>query len=102
MIDASSRTLYAAGIIGSASGVTGQIASAINIDDGTVKSGWPVNLPPLASFDPKIHNQRSALSLVNGILYVPYSGYVGDCGTQLLQGRVVTISTSNPARSVSG
>jgi hypothetical protein len=94
VIDASSRTLYAAGAIGSASGVTGQIASAINIDDGTVKSGWPVNLHTLASFDPKIHNQRSALSLVNGILYVPYSGYVGDCGKY--HGRVVAVSTSNP------
>jgi hypothetical protein len=94
VIDAQSRTLYAAGAIGSSSGVTGQIASAINIDDGTVKSGWPVNLHTLASFDPKFHNQRSALSLVNGILYVPYSGYIGDC--QPYHGRVVAVSTTNP------
>ena len=53
-----------------------------------------MNVHTAASFDPKIHNQRSALSLVNGILYVPYAGYVGDCGSY--QGRVVAVSTSNP------
>jgi hypothetical protein len=95
VIDAQSRTIYVAGIVGNAQGVTGQIASAINIDDGTIKSGWPVNVHTSASFDPKIHNQRSALSLVNGILYVPYAGYVGDCG--MYHGRVVAISTASPS-----
>ena len=94
-IDATARTIYVAGAIGGGSGVTGQIVSAINADDGTVRSGWPVSVSTAGSFDPKLHNQRSALSLVNGILYVPYAGYVGDCGAY--RGRVVAISTSNPA-----
>jgi hypothetical protein len=94
-IDAQTRTVYVAGITGNASGPMAQIASAIDIDTGMVKSGWPVNLSTAASFDPKIHNQRSALSLLNGILYVPYSGYVGDCGTY--HGRVVTVNTATPA-----
>jgi hypothetical protein len=93
-IDAASKTIYVAGIVGSGSGVTNQIASAIDITTGKVKSGWPVKVDTAASFDPKIHNQRSALSLVNGILYVPYAGYVGDCGSY--HGRVVSISTSTP------
>ena len=54
-----------------------------------------MNVSTAGTFDPKLHNQRSALSLVNGILYVPYAGYVGDCGDY--RGRVVAISTSNPA-----
>ena len=41
VIDATSKTIYVAGIVGSASGVTGQIASAIDIATGKVKSGWP-------------------------------------------------------------
>jgi hypothetical protein len=94
-IDATSKTIYVAGIVGNSSGVTHQIASAIDITTGTVKSGWPINVDTLASFDPKIHNQRSALSLVNGILYIPYAGYIGDCGNY--HGRVVAVSTSNPA-----
>jgi hypothetical protein len=99
VIDAQSKTIYVAGIVGTSSGVTNQIASAIDITTGKVKSGWPVKVDMAASFDPTIHNQRSALSLVNGILYVPYAGYVGDCGkgSTYYHGRVVSISTSNPA-----
>ncbi len=93
-IDATSKTIYVAGIVGSASGVTNQIASAIDITTGTVKSGWPVKVDTAASFDPKIHNQRSALSLLNGNLYVSYAGYIGDCGSY--HGRVVSINTSTP------
>jgi len=94
VIDASTKTIYVAGIVGSASAVTGQIASAIDIPTGTVKSGWPVKVHTAASFDPTIHNQRSALSLLNGFLYIPYAGYVGDCGSY--HGRVVSINTSTP------
>ncbi len=94
VIDAQSKTIYVAGILGGAQGVTSQIASAIDITTGKVKSGWPVDVGMAASFDPKIHNQRSALSLVNGILYIPYAGYIGDCGSY--HGRVVAINTSTP------
>ena len=38
-IDAKARTIYVAGAIGGGSGVTGQIVSAINADDGTVVRG---------------------------------------------------------------
>jgi hypothetical protein len=94
VIDATSRTLYVAAIIGGASGPTGHIVSAINTDDGTVRSGWPVNVSTMLNFDATIHNQRSALSLVNGIVYVSYGGFVGDCGNY--RGRVVAVSTSSP------
>jgi len=93
-IDAQSKTIYVAGIVGTAQGVSNQIASAIDITTGKVKSGWPVKVDTLASFDPTLHNQRSALSVVNGILYIAYAGYVGDCGNY--HGRVVSIDTSNP------
>ncbi len=94
VIDAQSKTIYVAGIVGNGQGVTSQIASAIDITTGKVKTGWPVDVGMAGSFDPKIHNQRSALSLVNGILYIPYAGYVGDCGSY--HGRVVAIDTSAP------
>ena len=38
---------------------------------------------------------RGALALVNGIVYVPYSGYFGDCGSY--HGWVVGVDISNPA-----
>lgn len=33
-----------------------------------------------AGFDPHIQQQRSALTLANGRVYVPFGGYIGDCG----------------------
>ena len=51
---------------------------------GAVKTGWPVDLTAkvgATNFDPKIDIQRSALSLVNGIVYVAYGGFVGDAAT---------------------
>ena len=43
-------------------------------------------------------NQRSALSLVNGILYVAYGGHVGDCGPY--HGWVVAINPSGATPTV--
>jgi hypothetical protein len=40
-------------------------------------------------------NQRSALSLVGGNLYVAYGGHIGDCGNY--RGWVVGINAANPA-----
>ena len=49
-------------------------------------SGWPVDvkdgLDALGQgFNNRPQGQRSALTLVNGKLYVPYAGHYGDCGT---------------------
>jgi len=44
-----------------------------------------------------VQNQRSALSLVSGILYVAYGGHAGDCGAY--HGWVVAIDTKNPANA---
>jgi len=42
-----------------------------------------------------IQNQRGALGLLNGVIYVPYSGHLGDCGTY--RGWVVGVPISNPS-----
>jgi outer membrane protein assembly factor BamB len=42
--------------------------------------------------DPLVHNQRAALVLSNGKLYIPYGGRFGDCGDY--HGRVVSVSVS--------
>lgn len=94
VIDGSSRTIYVAGAIGGTD-ITDHVASAFSIEDGSVRSGWPVDVSGKLMFDPTIHNQRSALSLVGGVLYVAYGGFVGDCGTY--HGRVVAIETGNPS-----
>src|SRR5262249_33437652 len=45
-------------------------------------------------FTSNVQNERGGLAIVNGILYVPFSGLAGDCGTY--RGWVVGIPINNP------
>lgn len=96
VIDAATGTIYVVGGTGSSSGVTAVIMSALDIQTGMVKSGWPVNLTMKVGFDAKLHLQRSALSLVGGVVYAAFGGYVGDCGAYT--GRVVAVKASDPTQ----
>jgi hypothetical protein len=97
VIDATSRTLYVAGAIGTSSIMKHEV-HAFGVDDGSAKSGWPVDVSTSTSgsitFDTVHQNQRSALSLVDGIIYVAYGGHIGDCGGY--HGWVIGINASNP------
>jgi hypothetical protein len=69
---------------------------AVSLDDGTIKSGWPVVVDTaVAGFVSRPHNQRGALALFNGVLYVPYGGHNGDCGAY--NGWVVGVNVSTPS-----
>src|SRR5207247_3058415 len=39
--------------------------------------------------DPRVHQARSAMSIVNGHVYIPFGGLTGDCGDY--KGRVVSV-----------
>jgi PQQ-like domain len=57
----------------------------LDLTDGTVLPGWPVDIAAALaatgqSFDPVVQNQRGALALVDGVLFVPFGGHGGDCG----------------------
>jgi outer membrane protein assembly factor BamB len=41
--------------------------------------------------DPRVHQERSAASVANGRVYVPFGGLTGDCGPY--RGRVVSVKT---------
>src|SRR4029078_3429814 len=56
----------------------------------------PVSDPDETPFNTPAQNQRGALSLLNGILYVPYGGHAGDCGSY--RGWVVAIHAANPTK----
>jgi outer membrane protein assembly factor BamB len=43
--------------------------------------------------DPSVHNQRAALTLSNGKVFIPYGGRYGDCGDY--HGRVVSVAVSS-------
>jgi hypothetical protein len=69
---------------------------AISVADGSIKTGWPVTVDTaVTGFVSKAQNERGALTLLNGTVYVPYGGHFGDCGTYY--GWVVGVSTTNPA-----
>jgi hypothetical protein len=72
---------------------------ALSVNTGMEVTGWPVNLANIKSssglaFNAVDQNQRSALSLVNGILYVAFGGYCGDGGNY--RGWVVAVSSKDP------
>jgi len=100
VIDPQTRTIYVAGGIGNANMITGHEIHALSPDDGTERPGWPIDVTGMtsggATFTPSPQNQRSALSLVGGILYVAYGGHNGDCGNY--RGWVVAINVADPTQ----
>jgi hypothetical protein len=95
-IDVSSRTIYFDEMTSPDSNVTlKHMVYAISLDDGSVKPAWPVDVnATVAGFDSAHQNERGALQLVNGILYVPYGGHDGDCDPYF--GWVVGFPIANP------
>jgi hypothetical protein len=72
---------------------------SLNVDTGATNPGWPVDVNATAqfgglTFDSFWQEERGALALVNGIVYVSYSGYVGDCGPY--HGWVVGVDINDP------
>jgi hypothetical protein len=98
-IDATTRTIYVAGAIGTSS-IMRHEAHALSVEDGTERTGWPVDVTKVKAgsltFMPAPQNQRSALSLIGGTLYIAYGGHVGDCGPY--HGWVVGINTADPTK----
>ncbi len=71
---------------------------ALALADGSVEPGWPVDVATAlkGSFTPSASNQRGALALFEGRVFVPYSGHFGDCGDY--HGVVVGVSQSDPTK----
>src|SRR3954466_4285773 len=73
---------------------------SLNVDTGVTKAGWPVDVNAAATyngipFTSLVQNERGGLALVNGRVYVSYSGHGGDCGTY--RGWVVGVDINNPS-----
>jgi hypothetical protein len=98
-IDASTRTLYfsAATLV---SNKTNHRIHAVDLTNGMEKSGWPVSVDTAAknaegdSFIPTNQNQRGAVIVVGGRVFVPYGGHIGDADNY--HGWVVGVSTTTP------
>lgn len=101
VIDPRTGTLYVAGAVGDADGITSHALWAVRLTDGSIVDGYPVDISGALGFDPTTHNQRGALSMVGSIVYVPYGGHTGDCVVDM-HGRVVAINTAASPPTVQG
>ncbi len=101
VIDADSRTIYVAAMTTPDRGFTKQQRIfALSLDDGSLLPGWPIEVSKVTyngvTFDSAIQNQRGALLLQGGTLYVPYGGHFGDCGSY--RGWVIAVPVSTPQK----
>jgi hypothetical protein len=85
VVDLPSRTLCFDALTSGTGGVA-HLIYALDLDTGAVESGWPVNVDASVSFNGNqfaslAQQQRGALTVVGGIVYVAYGGMYGDCGS---------------------
>ncbi len=73
VVDTATQTLYVVAFLSSLQ----HVLFAVNLGNGSVQSQTVVD--PLGA-DPTIEQQRGALALSNGVVYIPYGGLDGDCG----------------------
>src|SRR6266487_3586329 len=98
VVQLASRSLFFDAMINGA--IKKHVIFSLNVDTGATNAGWSVDVNATAryngmTFTSSIQNQRAALGLVNGVVYVPYSGHFGDCGTY--HGWVVGVPINNPS-----
>jgi len=97
VVDLSSRRLFFDALING--NPTKHFIYSLDVDTGVTTSGWPVDVNATASYNginfvSFAQEERGGLAHVNGIVYVCYSGYVGDCGNY--HGWVVGVDINNP------
>jgi hypothetical protein len=98
VVDLDSRSLFFDAVING--NPVKHFIFSLNVDTGATNAGWPVDVDATAqyngmTFDSFWQEERGALAVVNGIVYVSYSGYVGDCGPY--HGWVVGVDINNPS-----
>jgi hypothetical protein len=98
VIDAATQSLYVAAMVGDASGAHHRVF-ALSLRDGSLLPGWPIDVAEALAamgqrFNTRAQNQRSALAILTGRVYVPYGGHFGDCGDY--RGWVIGIRHSDP------
>jgi outer membrane protein assembly factor BamB len=98
VVDLESRRLFFDALI---DGLTKKhFIYSLNVDTGTTTPGWPVDVNAAATYngmtyESRVQEERGGLALVNGIVYVAYSGYSGDC--ENYHGWVVGVDINNPS-----
>jgi len=101
VVDLASRALFLDAFTTPDGGTTKKhLIFSLNVDTGATNPGWPVDVNTAAhynsiTFDSAVQEDRGALALVGGRVYVAYSAYVGDCGNY--HGWVVGVDINSPS-----
>jgi len=99
IVDPTSGTLFLdAMTIPTGSSSPTHLVFALSVDDLSTKPGWPLDVAARVQspvrFVSTVQNQRSALAILNGTLYIAYGAHAGDCGNY--HGWVVAVPVSTP------
>jgi outer membrane protein assembly factor BamB len=80
----------ASGLVFAVAEVSGpaHLLVGLDVNNGQIKIRRPADLPGM---EPAPHQQRAALALSQGMVYIAYGGLFGDCGNY--KGRVLAIRT---------
>src|SRR5947208_535529 len=98
VVDLASRSLFFDALINGSP--TKHFIYSLNVDSGATNPGWPVDVNATANYNginfvSFAQEERGGLALVSGIVYVSYSGYLGDCN--IYHGWVVGVDINNPS-----
>ena len=99
VIDPASGALYLDAMVDQ-QGAAQHLVFGLSLANGAVLPGWPVNITEGLrarglEFSPRVQEQRGALALLDGRVYVPFGGYYGDCGPY--HGWVVALDPAHPS-----
>jgi hypothetical protein len=95
IIDPASRSIYVAAMTnaGAAGTTPTHMIYSLSVDTGSIN--WSVDVSAaISGFDSSIQNQRGALALLDGKVFVPYGGLDGDCGNY--KGWVIGVPVNDP------
>jgi hypothetical protein len=92
VIDLASRRIFFDAMIQGPGGAPRHNAFALSVDDGSIQ--WRTDLTvAIAGFDSTVQNQRSALAIVGGKVFLAFSGLNGDCANY--KGWVIGVPIAN-------
>ena len=98
VIDETTHAIYLDAMIGDMSGAHHRVF-ALSLTDGSPLPGWPIDIADALAargqpFNTRFQNQRGALAIMAGRVYVPFGGHFGDCGDY--RGWIVGIRLRDP------
>ncbi|HEY1433251.1 MAG TPA: hypothetical protein VGF39_16720, partial [Stellaceae bacterium] len=84
VIDEATQAIYLDAMVDDTAGPHHRVF-ALSLKDGSPLLGWPVDVAEALAargqrFEARYQNQRGALAILAGRVYVPFGGHYGDCG----------------------